>query len=774
MNINEQMESPKEIYGFALNRINQLVDVIIHLNINEEKLEEQQSNIEKQLIEIQNELDEKIISLQDNSEWERFSIAFYGETNAGKSTIIETLRILFNEAKKVEERKMYATKNIEFQELNNELKATNDEIEKIKAKYKDQFAVIKENLDRIVIERMKIVDDIERLKNKNLDEEIEELREEITAKRNSSIKNFFLWLFKKLDEQKEIAELKKQDKENKKMLTELLKKEKENDVEKKSYELKREESEKSQNIETKEKNNLKNELEKNIEIVENEREKYCDGKIIGDGHSDFTKDTTAYELEHEGEKFSLLDLPGIEGNEKIVRDDIEKSLKRTHAVFYVSSSATPPQNIDTEEAENGNSGKLGGTIKKIKEHLGDQTEVYYLFNKKIKNPIQLDGDDLINSGEKAGLGEIEAVMSSVLGEQFKNCISLSAYPAFLTEANCMERDRNPQKKFLEFFKNDKELLMKKSYMQGYIEWLSKVFVKNTREKIRKANFKKVYDVIEKVAERVEKQGKIISSLKDELEMNKKATEESLDLHIDGVNRKYNSTLENALVKFQSNARRDIYGEIDRKIDNDTFKYIFKDMIEKYIEEFGKDLESDLKQLNEKFEHETKEIMDKYNKTKKKFIDTYTSKYFIGDLQLDMDIDIKNDVDMAQLLFSIGTSIVGAVIAITNPAGWVVLGLAIISGIVSIVKSIWGAINHSYRASRQKEQVDAKLDEIRSEIEKDLEPKFNDIKEKISGGIDKIKEILTKDMNEMKKIEYIFENTNRDLDRLSYEIKSKAE
>ena len=45
-----------------------------------------------------NELDANIAGeldkLKANSEWDTFTVAFYGETNAGKSTIIETLRIL--------------------------------------------------------------------------------------------------------------------------------------------------------------------------------------------------------------------------------------------------------------------------------------------------------------------------------------------------------------------------------------------------------------------------------------------------------------------------------------------------------------------------------------------------------------------------------------------------------------------------------------------------------------------------------------------------------
>lgn len=35
--------------------------------------------------------------LEEYSEWDTFSIAFFGETGAGKSTIIESLRILFDE-----------------------------------------------------------------------------------------------------------------------------------------------------------------------------------------------------------------------------------------------------------------------------------------------------------------------------------------------------------------------------------------------------------------------------------------------------------------------------------------------------------------------------------------------------------------------------------------------------------------------------------------------------------------------------------------------------
>jgi hypothetical protein len=51
---------------------------------------------------LQKKFDEELQFLKQNSEWDEFAIAFFGETNAGKSTIIESLRILFNDPSREE------------------------------------------------------------------------------------------------------------------------------------------------------------------------------------------------------------------------------------------------------------------------------------------------------------------------------------------------------------------------------------------------------------------------------------------------------------------------------------------------------------------------------------------------------------------------------------------------------------------------------------------------------------------------------------------------
>lgn len=52
---------------------------------------------------LNNEFKLEIDELEKSSEWDRFCMAFFGETNAGKSTLIESLRIIYDEEKRREE-----------------------------------------------------------------------------------------------------------------------------------------------------------------------------------------------------------------------------------------------------------------------------------------------------------------------------------------------------------------------------------------------------------------------------------------------------------------------------------------------------------------------------------------------------------------------------------------------------------------------------------------------------------------------------------------------
>ncbi len=55
-------------------------------------------------------------SLKNNEEWENFTIAFYGETGAGKSTLIECLRMFFKEQSKVVQQERFKRLYSNYQE----------------------------------------------------------------------------------------------------------------------------------------------------------------------------------------------------------------------------------------------------------------------------------------------------------------------------------------------------------------------------------------------------------------------------------------------------------------------------------------------------------------------------------------------------------------------------------------------------------------------------------------------------------------------------------
>ncbi|GAA9998850.1 hypothetical protein VN1070_07220 [Helicobacter pylori] len=99
-----------------------------------------------------------------------------------------------------------------------------------------------------------------------------------------------------------------------------------------------------------------------------ELEKLQDGAIIGDGRSDSTLETKSYTLKHNNQSFVLLDVPGIEGDKKKVKQQISNATRKAHAIFYVTKTPAPPQK--------GEEGKEG-TIEKIQNQLDLQTRDIY-------------------------------------------------------------------------------------------------------------------------------------------------------------------------------------------------------------------------------------------------------------------------------------------------------------------------------------------------------------------------------------------------------------
>ncbi len=236
-------------------------------------------------------------------------------------------------------------------------------------------------------------------------------------------------------------------------------------------------------------NNYQNDERKKQAIL-NELHSLQDGAIIGDGRSDFTLETRSYTLKHNNKTFTLLDVPGIEGDEKKVIQQISNATQKAHAIFYVTKTPNPPQK--------GEEGKRG-TIEKIQRQLGSQTEVWAIFNKPINNPRALK-DELVNESEKESLKILNKEMKNILGKHYEGHQIVSVQMAFygLAQALIPGTDFYEKKqKFLDFFKAE-ELLLYQSRFQQLGEFITKALLENSRKKTIESNCNKALKVVEQL------------------------------------------------------------------------------------------------------------------------------------------------------------------------------------------------------------------------------------------------------------------------------------
>ncbi|GHQ30234.1 hypothetical protein VN1219_05510 [Helicobacter pylori] len=219
-----------------------------------------------------------------------------------------------------------------------------------------------------------------------------------------------------------------------------------------------------------------------------------DGAIMGDGRSDVTLETESYTLKHINQNFVLLDVPGIEGDEKKVKQQISDATKKAHAIFYVTKTPAPPQKGEERKE---------GTIEKIQKQLDSQTEVYTLFNKPINSPRALK-DGFIDENEKKSLRDLDEKMKAILGKHYEGHQIVSTQAAFygLSSALLPETDfyKNKQK-FLKDFKAGE--LLYQSHFKLLAKFISEELLKNSRAKIIQSNCNKALKVVEELQKAIE-------------------------------------------------------------------------------------------------------------------------------------------------------------------------------------------------------------------------------------------------------------------------------
>ena len=696
-NSNTQLniEKPERVYL----QIEEIVrDIVLQLSApsNDDAIEATKSESRRMLKELQKNINKQLSELRENADWETFTIAFYGETNAGKSTLIESLRILLKEASKVEEQR-------KFKEWESETEISVDYVETLR----QEIGQLEEKIEQHKKAWISYEKEFD-LNSKTFKKTFKDLELKIKEKKKGvGFWQRVIWLFRPFEEQIELKAAKSKFKESK--------------TERNSYKKNHSNEALSLKILFTKKQSENQEIEEDLSVGS----ELADGGIIGNGRSDYTLDTQRYLLTSGSQKFAILDVPGIEGNESKVVNSIWNAVKKAHVVFYVTSKASPPQKGDDNNS---------GTLEKIKAHLGAQTEVWSIYNKRITNPIQLEKPEIVSEDEKQALEVLNQKMQEQLGGNYQQCLSISAYPAFLASSTCLvpaSPEIRNQKKFLA--KRSREDLLERTNMQPFLDMLTGRMISDSRAKIERSNINKAYQVISGAQEQVhllqkEKFIPLLEYLKNEVH----DAEIQLDAAVNAFKARLINTGRSLIEDFTRDSRREVYAKIERDISNDEFKTVLRDCITKNQEKLSNKLPDMMKKELRSFENNLKDIIKKLNRQTGDLLKVYKN---VGNTEIELNIDLKSGIDTTGLLISI----IGGGLLFWNPAGWLVLAPALATLAFQIYKAVRSFFSSSYKMAQQKKSVDENLDRVETVFISEFDKGLSESMKELSGKIFETKE-----------------------------------
>ncbi|GAA8509428.1 hypothetical protein HpDR57_26400 [Helicobacter pylori] len=486
-----------------------------------------------------------------------------------------------------------------------------------------------------------------------------------------------------------------------------------------------------------------------------------DGAIIGDGRNDFTLKTQSYSFQYNHQNFVLLDVPGIEGSEQKVIDQISNATQKAHAIFYVTKTPNPPQK--------GEEGKRG-TIEKIQRQLDSQTEVWTIFNKPITSPRALK-DELVNESEKESLKILNKEMKNILGKHYMGYKAVSAQAAFygLSQALIPETDFDKKKqKFLKDFKAEE--LLYQSHFKPLVEFIAEELLKNSRAKIIQSNCNKALKVVEELQNTIKT---MIEKQIDPMIKARQEYKEEVDDNLDRSTDKFISDLKNSALdeidRFKFDIGEIMEERIEKGVEDEECERIFNNELKQRGTKLIENIKRRFKECGERFNEEIKEAIKQFEYRIK---DSLAMLKRINNLSLNPNSNFNTDNGIDG--FALGASIGGLVLLLLTP---VVGEFALIAGVglalVGIGKSIWSFFDSDYKKSRQRKEVDKKLDEVCEKIAQDVESRIESVKKDILEKIEELKAELNGPVENYEYKKERLKEVNKRLGYISNDIKTMS-
>lgn len=396
-------------------------------------------------------------------------------------------------------------------------------------------------------------------------------------------------------------------------------------------------------------------------ILFDDKRKKEDGLIVGDGRHDFTKTYEEYHLSIAGHPFTLIDVPGIEGNESEFKDVIKTALHRAHCVFYVQGHNKKPDRA---------------TAKKIKKYLGDWVKVYSIYNVRggVSNyDEEEERETLITPGVLKSESLIQAEFKTILGDVYAGHVTLQGLLAMSAKASFSSKREDlirGQQKLLKYFGGSADKVLEFSQFKTLTTLVEQKTL-NFKSEIIEANKQKLVSLAGNIAADIEQ---VMESQKSYLA--------NLDSNLRTINREVcNNSMDSALRNITNKTRNAItssYGELKSRIFNlinDEPENIHQ-LAEQHQQEVIWNLENRIKSI---VNEELNKVRNTANR-KIKDLDGVN----IKPIQFNQSIDLETEIDFSGALGELDIDLADFLSWTAKTATTAGVGAAIGSAVGSII------------------------------------------------------------------------------------------
>jgi len=462
-------------------------------------------------------------------------------------------------------------------------------------------------------------------------------------------------------------------------------------------------------------------------LFDEKKQKGEDGLIVGDGRNDFTQDYNEYKMCINNHQFTLIDVPGIEGNEtSVFKEDIQRALHQAHCIFYVQGNNKRP---DT------------ATAKKIKDYLSDWVSVYSIYNVRgsVFNYDEAEERvELYTEEVKKAETLIDKSFKEILGNRiYKGNITIQALLALCAKASFSEKRHDlvtTQQELMESFGssdslfNFSEIAKLISLVEEKADNFQKEIIESNKQKLTslvKQSYNNINYIIESNKKKEKEFQEGLKSFKQDVSdiFSKTKTQIEAD-----INAKYRA--------LKSNIIMEIYSVIDSDIkekEQAIQKRIYQ-RSQSTEQEIKNCISTDLKVLNQKLEQ------------KRKDLDGLRIGFIMMNRVTCIDSKIEVNESLKEMNFSLGdfggfvAALFRGLIAGSPFGGWIGASIgAVLSGLSYVLRKLFygdGGKGKAKEKARKEIEETFRKDTTRQELLNNISSSLDKVRNEI---YDKIKE-----------------------------------